>query len=419
MVCTFLKRCCRARRPVRSAGVALTLALALAVSALASAAGARDWGLTLFVTSEAPLTAGGGPVSYKPGSRAVARLLFENRGEAPLEKVRVDVTLVGAMPVAETGGVWKRNGNDIATTIDVLAPGDTVELPVTVELADGTERGARGTGGEARIRASVPATGETVVAEANWPIASCADAYHAALRQVRYNQFAALQAAVDAARDTDASLPGGREIPFQPEGGKQVAAAVRFAEGFARAKGLDSYYTSKDMRWVTGRLLHDIAVYLGQDRYPGLCTGVAEWTAILEDYMGRFTKHAGELKSYRDALEPTVSDLVAAASEGTVSMSSGDDEAWETAAALLAGAGYTATPPNGADIFSAVKGALPTDPETMTADQRQAMTEAFAALERLWYLNLAVKKASAVADGFTGTLDAIRDAQKATCTCNA
>ncbi len=44
---------------------------------------------------------------------------------------------------------------------------------------------------------------------------------------------------------------------------------------------------------------------------------------------------------------------------------------------------------------------------------------AFAALERLWYLNLAAEKASAVANGFTGTLDAIRNAQKATCTCGS
>jgi len=380
---------------------------------------AADWGLTLFVTSEPPVSADPGPVSYAPGSRAVARLIFENRGEAPLEKVQVQVDLIGAVPVVESAGNWKRDGNKITATLDTLSPGDSVELALVVELADGTERGARGTGGEARIRASVPASGETLVAQANWPIASCADAYHAALRQIRYNEFAALRAAVDASRVAEKSLPGGTRITFKPDGGKQVASAVRFAEGFARARGLDSYYTSKDIRWVTGRLINDIAVYLGQDRYPGLCTGVDEWTAILEDYMGRFTKRADEINAYREALEPTVNELVTAASQGDVSLGNGDTDARTTAAELLSAIGYAGTPDAGVGIFVTARKAGSEEDGILTADRRQAATEGFAALERLWYLDLAARKAEAVANGFTGTIEAIRNAQKATCTCGS
>jgi hypothetical protein len=396
------------------------LIAAIVVAAGVSTPGlAADWGLTLFVETNPPLPSDADHASYKPGSRTATRLIFENRGEAPLEQVRVTVDLIGAVPAVDDAGSWKRKGNEVTTVIDTLAPGDSVELVLAVELADGTERGARGTGGEARIRASVPKSGETVVAEANWPIASCADAYHDALRQVRYNEFAALRAAVDASQESDKSLPGRTELTFKPDGGKSVAAAVRFSESFARARGLDSYYTSKDIRWVTGRLIKDIGIYLGQDRYPGLCTGVEQWTGVLQDYMGRFTKRVDEIESDRTALADAVGALVTAASEGDVSMGSGDDEAWETAAALLQDIGFKGTPPSGVALFASVDKALAEDNENLTTDQRQAMSEAFAGLERLWYLNLAVKKASAVSDGFTGTLDAIRSAQKANCTCGS
>jgi hypothetical protein len=408
-----------ARRVAAANAAILTAALIVFGFGALTPGMAADWGLTLFVKSEPPVSADPGPVSYAPGSRAVARLIFENRGEAPLESVQVQVDLIGAVPVVETAGNWKRDGNKITTTLNKLSPGDSVELPLVVELADGTERGARGTGGEARIRASVPASGETLVAEANWPIANCADAYHAALRQIRYNEFAALRTAVDASRVSDKSLPGDTEITFKPEGGKQVASAVRFAEGFARSRGLDSYYTGKDIRWVTGRLINDIAVYLGQDRYPGLCTGVDEWTGILQDYMGRFTKRADEINAYREALEPTVDELVTAASQGAVSAGNGGTDPRATASALLSATGYSGTQAAGVGIFVTAQKAIADEGDTLTTDRRQALTEAFAALERLWYLDLAAQNAGAVATGFTGTLGAIRSAQKASCTCGS
>ncbi len=385
---------------------------------ISASARAAERGLTLFVVDEPPLTSAPGPASYAPGSRAVARLMFGNRGAAPLEKVRVEADLTGATLAAGTRS-WKRDGNTVRATIDTLAPGETFELPLVVELADDTERGARGTGGEAHIRATVPATGETLVAEASWPIASCADAYHAALRRVRDNQFAALRAAVDASRESDKRLPGRMVLAFGPDGGKDVPAAVGLSEQIAKARGRDGYYASRDVVWIADRLVNDIGVYLGQDRYAGLCTGVDQWTAILQEYLGRFTRRAEEIDRHRTGLAPAVRALVAAAGDGAMDQRSGDIEAWDTAAVLLMSIGGAVTPGSGATIFASAREALASPDAGTTAERAAALGRAFAGLERLWYLDLAAQKATAVAAGFTGTLEAIRKAHEETCTCGS
>jgi len=381
---------------------------------------AADWGLTLFVLADPPVSAGQAPSSYSPGSRAVTRLIFENRGEAPLQKIRVEVRLVGAVPVvssSDEANGWKREGNDVRATIATLEPGASVELPLIVELADGTERGARGTGGEARIRASVPASGETLVAEASWPIASCADAYHVALRQIRYREFAALRAALDQSRSADRGLPGKPVFTYKASSGRDEASAVRFAEQIARTRGVDGYFSTQDIRWVSGRLINDIGVYLGQDRYPGLCTGVVEWTAILQDFIGRFTKRTGELERLRAAMEPAARQLVATNDEGGMDQGSGGIEAWETAAALVRSIDPGAMPGEGQKVFVSAYDALAGAEDTVLDDRRAALRTTFAALERLWYLEYTLARAEAVSNGFTGTLDAIRDAHRTTCTC--
>lgn len=401
------------------------MALALALTAIHAAAlpvQAADWGLTLFVLADPPISAGDGAATYSPGSRAVSRLIFENRGAAPLEKVRVEVKLVGAVPVVSSAGdtsAWTREGNTVRATIDTLAPGDSVELPLIVELADGTERGARGTGGEARIRASVPASGETLAAEAYWPIASCADAYYAALRQVRYREFAALRTAIDAAREADASLPGKTVFTYRPSGGRGEESAVRFAEQIARTRGVDSYFTSKDIRWVSGRLINDIAIYLGQDRYPGLCTGVVEWTGILEEYFGRFTKRTEDLEKIRANMEPAVRQLVANTGDVGIEQGGGEIEAWATAAALVQSIDPDAVPGEGQKVFISAYDALAGAGDTVSEDRGAALRTTFAALERLWYLERAVATARSVSNGFTGTLGAIRNAHRTTCTCGS
>ena len=425
---SVLFRCFRGRFSLLAVAFAAALAAAGVVSP--SSALARDWGLTLFVVTEPPMSSEPGPVSYSPGSRAVARLIFENRGEEPLEGIRVEVDLAGARPAVTGTSTWTRDGNTVRATIDTLAPGGSIELPLVVELADGTERGARGTGGEARIRASVPASGETLVAEAEWPIASCADAFHAALRQIRYGTFAALRAAVDASREPDKSLPGRTVFTFKPDGGRQEASAVRFSERIAQARGLDSYYTTEDIRWISGRLIDDIGVYLGQDRYPGLCTGVAEWTAILQDHVGRFTKRAGEIAAYRASLEQAARAAVATASARSGAEAGaevGEDgldaddaiEPWDAAASLLSSIGDTDGPPAGAALFVAARDGLEAAGAALPPARRADLARAFAALERLWYLDLAADRATAVAGGFTGTLDAIREAHDTTCTCGS
>lgn len=392
-------------------------AVAFQLLAAAAPVSAADWGLTLFLLSEPPLGNEAGPISYAPGQRAVMRLMFENRGETQLENIRVEVSLTGAAPVAHATDVWKRDGNAIRATIAVLLPGDTIELPLVVELADGTERGARGTGGRARIRAGVPTSGETLVAEAYWPIASCADAYHAALRKVRYEEFDRLRAAVDASREPDGELPGGAVIAYRAEKGGDEAAAIRFAEQIARSRGLDGYYGMDDVVWVSGRLIADIGAYLGQDRYPGLCTGVAEWTGVLRDFVGRFTRRADETTSFRAGMEPAARQAVAAAGEAGVDQGSSVVEAWPEAAALFASIAGAGAPPQGVAIFAAAGDAIDAAGDTLPAERRAALKKAFGSLERLWYLELAEGRAKAVAEGFTGTLDAIRNAHAATCTC--
>ncbi|MEJ8571101.1 hypothetical protein [Microbaculum marinum] len=404
------------RAAVRFAAIAIFASLSsLALSAPADAA---DWGLTLFVQAD-PAGSGTGQASYSPGTRASTTLLFENRGDATLTKVRVEVKLVGAVPVVEGATAWKRDGNTIRATIDELTPGETVELPLVVELADGTERGARGTGGEARIRASVPASGETLVAEAFWPIASCADAYHAALRQVRYNEFAALRAAVDASRDSDPTFSGRTVFTYRPSGGRDEESAVRFSEQIARSKGVDSYFDTQDVRWVSGRLINDIAVYLGQDRYPGLCTGAIEWTGILQEYLGRFTKRVDQITEIRAGLEPSVQHLVAQNGEPDMEQGSGEIDAWSTAAALLDRLDPDRLPGDGREIFVSAHDKLDAAGDALTEERRAALTETFAGLERLWYVDHALANARAVSDGFAGTLDAIRKAHASTCTCGS
>jgi hypothetical protein len=289
-----------------------------------------------------------------------------------------------------------------------------------VELSDGTERGSRGTGGEARIKANVPASGETLVADVAWPIANCADAYHVALRKVRYEEFAAMRAALEAVGKPDASLPGGTVFPLSRGIGRDVAGAARSADAFAARQGVDEYYRTEEMRWLTGRLIGDISVYLGQDRYPGLCTGAPEWTGILEKYADRFTKRVEEIAALRAATEVAAMPLVAFAREDEPAESGnqafGAEAAAEALLVMTGSAGVRSV--HGAAVFEAAHGALDSAGDALAPDRRKALVEAFGALERLWYLELAERRAAAAADGFAETLQAIRSAHAATCTCD-
>lgn len=435
----------RLARSSRLATAPLLLALLLAVFALpgvARTAQAADWGLTLFVFPDPARATATSRAAYAPGTRAVTRLVVENRGEAPLADIRVSADLVGAVPVvsqsdsqSNTGPTWRRDGNAVHATIATLEPGASVELPLIVELADGTERGARGTGGEARIRARVPASGETLVAEAAWPIASCADAFHAALGRIRVEDFTALRAAVEASRQTDRALPGKTVLTYRPSGDRAEQSAVRFAEQIARARGVDSYFLSSDIKWVSGRLIKDISIYLGQERYPGLCTGVVEWTAMLETFLERFTRRVDQVDRMRAGMEPAVRRLLASGDAEVGGAFPDEDEEGaadgETTGAispinpavaartLLRSVDPDVQAGPGATLFISAYDALDAARGSRPDGELAALRTQFAAIERLWYLDLALANANAVSDGFSGTLEAIREAQRVNCTCGS
>jgi len=431
----------RLARSSRLATAPLLVAVLLAAFVLpgvARTAQAADWGLTLFVFPDPARASATGRAAYAPGTRAVTRLVVENRGEAPLADIRVSADLVGAVPVvsqSDTGQTWRRDGNAVHATIAILEPGASVELPLIVELADGTERGARGTGGEARIRARVPASGETLVAEAAWPIASCADAFHTALGRIRAEDFAALRAAVEASRQTDRALPGKTVLTYRPSGDRAEQSAVRFAEQIARARGVDSYFLSSDIKWVSGRLIKDISIYLGQERYPGLCTGVVEWTAMLETFLERFTKRVDQVDRMRAGMEPAVRRLLASGDaevggafpdEGAEGAADGETTGAISpinpavaARTLLRSVDPDARAGASATLFISAYDALDAARGSRPDGELAALRTQFAAIERLWYLDLALANANAVSDGFSGTLEAIREAQRVNCTCGS
>ena len=435
-----LMRFVRLVRPSPLPSFSLVLAFLVAfVAALdvQRTAQAADWGLTLFVFPDPARSGDGNRPGYAPGARAVTRLVIENRGAVPLADVRVSAELVGAVPVisqSDTGPTWRRDGNDVHATIATLEPGASAELPLIVELADGTERGARGTGGEARIRARVPASGETLVAEATWPIASCADAFHTALGRIRLKEFAALRAAVDASRQTDRALPGKTVLTYRPSGDRAEASAVRFAEQIARARGVDSYFLSSDIKWVSGRLIKDISIYLGQERYPGLCTGVVEWTAMLETFLERFTRRVDQVDRMRAGMEPAVRRLLSAGDEEVGGAYPGEyaPDAAEAATdaispinpavaarRLLHSVDPDAETGAGAALFISAYDALDAAKGSLPEGELGSLRTQFAAIARLWYLDLALANANTVSDGFSGTLEAIREAQRENCTCGS
>ncbi len=402
-------------RPLRSCRV-LLLAFAATAALPASAA---DWGLTVFLMSE---RAGGSSPesSYSPGDRARTRLAVENRGEAALSDVRVEIELLGAEPVLSAmreAADWTADGNRVRTTIGTLAPGQSLEFPIIVELADGTERGARGAGGEARIRVAVPASGETVVTEARWPVASCADAYHEALRLIRLSQFADLRAAVQASRIADGELPGRVVFAQAPAG---ASAAAKFADQIARARGVDGFFATEDAKWVSGRVVRDMDAYLGQELYPGLCTGVAQWTAVMETQVDRFAKRAAQTRALLAEIAPAAVEFAAAAAGGELGgegSGPGGHDAAVLAVELLSSVGGETEELTGVGIFTAAQDWIASGRHGQSDARRRELETAFAMLERQWYLELALSRAEGVAGGFAGTLDAVRAAHREKCTC--
>lgn len=401
---------------------ALALAVAVAVGAGALPAAAADWGLTVFLLTERAAV-GASEAGYAPGDRARTRLAVENRGAAVLSEVRVEIELLGAVPllsVMREAADWTIDADRLRTTIATLEPGEAVEFPVIVELADGTERGARGAGGEARIRVSVPASGETVVTEARWPIVGCADAYRDALRLIRLSEFADLRAAVEASRTSDAGLPGRLMFARAPA---DSTAPAKFAEQIARTRGVDGFFTTEDARWVSGRVIRDLDAYLGQDLYPGLCTGVAQWTAAMEAQVDRFAKRAAQTRALLAQFMPAVTEAAAAAGGGPggeiggEGSGTGSHDAALLAAELLGALGAGTDGRSGAGVFAAAHAWIGSGRRGTDEAQRREIDAAFAMLERQWYLELAAARADAVAGGFAGTLEAIRAAHRATCTC--
>lgn len=406
-----------ARRPRRACRVLL---LAIAAAALALPASAADWGLTVFLMSE---RAGGSSpeASYSPGDRARTRLAVENRGEAVLGDIGVEIELLGAVPVMSAMGEaadWTAEGNRVRTTIGALAPGQSLELPIIVELADGTERGARGAGGEARIRVTVPASGETVVTEERWPVASCADAYREALRLIRLSQFADLRAAVESSRTAVGDLPG-RLVFGHPIPGAS-AGATKFADQIARARGVDGFFATEDAKWVAGRVIRDMDTYLGQDLYPGLCTGVAQWTAVMETQVERFARRAAQTRALLAEFAPVAVEIAAAAAVGELGgegSGTGGHDATVLATELLSSAGGETEGLTGIEVFAAAQDWIASGRHGQNEARRREIGTAFAALERQWYLELALSRAEGVAGGFAGTLEAIRTAHRERCIC--
>lgn len=394
------------------------LLLVIAAAVVALPASAADWGLTVFLMSE---RAGGGSpeAAYSPGDRARTRLAVENRGEAALADVRIEIELLGAAPVLsamQEAAAWTADGNRMRTTIGTLAPGQSLEFPIIVELADGTERGARGAGGEARIRVAVPASGETVVTEARWPVANCAEAYYEALRLIRLSRFADLRAAVEASRKAEVELPGRFVFGQSPAG---ASAAVKFADQIARARGLDAFFATEDAKWVSGRIIRDMDAYLGQDLYPGLCTGVAQWTAAMETHVDRFARRAAQTRALLAEFAPAAADSLAAAGGelGGEGSGTGGHDAAALAAELLSSVGGEADTLAGVGVFAAARDWIGSGRHELSESRRRELDAAFAMLERQWYLELALDRAEGVAGGFAGTLEAIRAAHRARCTC--
>ncbi|TCT12069.1 hypothetical protein EDC22_103384 [Tepidamorphus gemmatus] len=422
-LCEAVTAACLSRRLLHRCRA---LALAVAAGAGALPVAAADWGLAVFLIAERT-TDRASQASYAPGDRARTRLAVENRGAVGLSDIRIEIEFVGAVPVLSAmreAADWTAEADRLRTVIATLDPGQSVEFPVVVELADGTERGARGTGGEARIRVTVPASGETVVTQARWPIVGCARAYHDALRLVRLSEFADLRAAVEASLTPDTDLPGRLIFVRAPA---DSTAPAKFAGQIARTRGVDGFFTTEDARWVAGRVIRDIDAYLGQDLYPGLCTGVVQWTAAMEAQVDRFARRAAQTRALLDAFLPAVSDTAASIGGGLAAEIGGEiggegsgpgrHDAELLAAELLAALGTRTDGLSGAGVFAAAQGWIGSGSHGLGEAERRAVDAAFAMLERQWYLEMAATRADAVADGFARTLEAIRAAHGATCTC--
>jgi hypothetical protein len=349
---------------------------------------------TLAVTI-APRGRAAGDKPLPVGAGLSVRVGVQNTGSRPLARIHLKATIEGLK--ADHPAVWRADGSGFSTEIPRLAAGDKIERDFSARVEPAGERGS------ARIAVEAQSDGARGSAEARVAIADCAGAYRARLAAIRAEHIAAVKKLAEEIRKAEPGLPRGRIFPATGARSGPLANAERLAAQFATSAGADTELQKEGMRWLVLRWTAELGNYMGQDKNPGLCTGVTEL-----------------LPTYRKSLAPIARRLeaITAAAEAALALAREEtktDDLSRMARQIAEKAGLEGIE-DGASTFAILQklhAFLGGKDKDLEAEPARAVS----VIETAAWLAAAAKRADALTRAFDGTLDAIAAAHKDTCVC--
>lgn len=263
----------------------------------------------------------------------------------------------------------------------------------------------------------------------------CAAAYHADLVAIRAIAGRRIAAAIEAAREGDEHLKG--KWLFPPP--RRVARNLRDAHALAgkavRTHGRDPWFRGDNATWLTRKLRNDLERYLEQPLRTGLCAPPGPMLAFLEEKLAQIKPRMGVVaRAYKEALdaahETSAIALVGLADSvtGAIAAAPAPDSSPRQAVASVLVARFRATmnlpaadgPERDAlaDLTASRKEIHAHPAMRRGTDLRKTLLPALQSLERAAYLERINAVYIEYHGAFRDTLDAIRIANRARCTCD-
>jgi hypothetical protein len=376
------------RRCLPAVSVALLLALVPPAHA--------DDNLTITL---APRGLAAGDKPLPPGAVAAVRVTVQNSGAGPLTRIHLKAAIEGLK--AENPAGWRVEAGGFSVDIARLGTGDKVERTFSARVDPPPPSPAT-----ARIAIEARSDdGGSASAEVRIPIADCADTYRSRIAPIRAGEIATVRKLAEEIRKPEPGLPRGRFFPATGARSGAVANAERLAGQFAATAGADTELAKEGMRWLVLRTTAELGNYVGQEKNPGLCTGVPELLPIYKNSIAPLTRRL-------DAISASAKVALAAAREEA---KAADDDLARMARQIADKAGVEGLE-EGASVFAVLaktRDFLADKEKKLEADDARALS----LTETAAWLAAAGKRADGLAAAFNGTLAAIADAHKATCVC--
>lgn len=340
-----------------------------------------------------------------PGTVRPLRVTVVNRGAATVAGVSLAVQFDKAR--VNPGGAWRIEGAVARVDVGSLAAGRHASVPLAVRSADLPP------GGDvtARVFVDARAAGQLVASgQFAWMVRDCPGAYRAALQAVRAGALAELREAVKAMRRGDPALPLG--LRFRPPVPARGAAGepARLAAAIASRRGGDPELTRNPLNYTADRTILELDQYMSQRAIPTLCTGAGTVAAV---YGKAFAPVEQRLAAIRRAAAAARTAEVA-----SVGGTSGEGDLAERVRRAVVNAQLV--PPEAESLAgpplavlaqaraAALKPGTRLDP---------AVAGALSAMEIEAWLTTAEAGANRLSGAFTATVEGIRAAHAASCTC--